>query len=116
MDTTEQVIQKVNVSGKGKTQQQAFASALNGIQKQLITESDVMLRVEPMDIEVLVARKAEFTERFLFFFLPRKNTTFEVELLVTVKITRVKLENIPFIEEKVDNPQQINIPFLSKHI
>lgn len=43
----------VRVTGQGDTKQKAIADALNSIQKTvLINSTDIILRIEPKDVEV----------------------------------------------------------------
>ena len=41
----------VTVEGKGDSKQHAFASALGNIQKKMMQESEVILRIEPVEVE-----------------------------------------------------------------
>lgn len=45
----------VTVEGKGDSKQHAFASALGNIQKKMMQESEVILRIEPVEVEVIKA-------------------------------------------------------------
>ncbi|MBV7390671.1 DUF4312 family protein [Enterococcus alishanensis] len=107
---------KVIVNGKGDSKQHAFAAALGEIQQKLMQESEVLLRVEPLEVEVLAATEQTFTERFLFFFFPRKRTNYQVQLAVTVEVSEIDLTLVPFMQEKIADPEGINLPFVSKKI
>lgn len=88
---------KVQVSGQGKTKNEAFSSALNQIQKTILKQHDqLILRIEPVDIEVLKSEYNEKTERFLFLFFPRVKTNYFVSLEVTVDVTLFSLEDVDF--------------------
>lgn len=114
MSVQKTIQQKVVVSGKGDSKQHAFAAALGEIQKKLVKQSEVLLRVEPMEVEVLMAVEKSYTERFLFFFFPRQRTSYEVELSVTVSITELDLAEIPFTRLDVEDPNGISLPFVTK--
>ncbi|MGL5525814.1 MAG: DUF4312 family protein, partial [Aeromonas veronii] len=57
---------RVTVSGKGTTHQQAFASALSQVQPTLLKDNQqVLLRIEPVDVQVLKAEESVRVEKFL---------------------------------------------------
>ena len=41
----------VTVEGEGDSKQHAFASALGQIQKKMMQESEVILRIEPIEVD-----------------------------------------------------------------
>ncbi|MWN06626.1 MULTISPECIES: DUF4312 family protein [unclassified Gilliamella] len=87
----------VRVKGHGNAKQQAFAIALSQVQKQVLKNTNnIMLRIEPIDIQVVSAIEKTTIERFLFVFLPRKKTFYEITLDVSVNVTFVDLSDIEF--------------------
>jgi uncharacterized protein (TIGR03578 family) len=87
---------RITVNGKGATRQQAFAAALSQVQPSLLKESPkVMLRIEPLEVEVLEAESVR-VEKFLFFFLPRQRHEFRVRLAITVKVTSLDVDKVDF--------------------
>lgn len=108
--------QKVIVSGKGETKQHAFASALAEIQNKLMASAKVLLRIEPVNVEVLKAIENKYTERFLFFFFPRQRVNYEVELSVTVTVTEIRLADVPFTQHLTEDPNGIVLPFVTKKV
>lgn len=106
----------VTVEGKGDSKQHAFASALGEIQKKMMQESEVILRIEPLEVEVVKAIEKTYKERFLFFFFPRIRTSYHVELAVTVSVTTLKVDEVTFTQEMTGDPDGIKIPILSKKI
>lgn len=104
--------QVIQVEGTGKEKNLAFANALNQIHNRVLKEkNDVVVRIEPLDITILKAEQETFTERFLFFFLPRTRADYRVLLDVTVEITLIEMETVPFIEKKVSDPNGLPLPF-----
>ncbi|WP_323058836.1 DUF4312 family protein [Aeromonas hydrophila] len=88
---------QVMVSGKGPTRQQAFAAALSQVQPTLLKDNPrVMLRIEPLEVQVLKAEESVRVEKFLFFFLPRQRSEFRVQLAITVKVTSLDAEQVTF--------------------
>jgi uncharacterized protein (TIGR03578 family) len=88
---------QVIVNGKGATRQQAFASALSQVQPALLKDNPrVMLRIEPVEVQVLKAEESVRVEKFLFFFLPRQRREFRVQLEITVKVTSLDADKVAF--------------------
>ncbi|MDQ8216523.1 DUF4312 family protein [Enterococcus faecium] len=116
MSVQKTIQQKVTVSGKGETKQHAFASALAEIQNKIMEQSNVLLRIEPVNVDILKAVENKYTERFLFFFFPRQRISYEVELSVTVAVTEIKLADISFSQQMIEDPNGIAIPFVTKKI
>lgn len=117
MSVTKKSIQKVLVSGKGDKKVSAFSSALNEVSKKVLKESsEVLLRIEPKAVTVISAEEQLFTERFLFFFFPRKRTVYNVQLEVEVEIQSIGMEQVVFEKSEQGVSEGIAIPFLSKRI
>ncbi|MFC6182083.1 DUF4312 family protein [Lactiplantibacillus daowaiensis] len=89
--------QTVQVSGQGETKQKAFASALSQIQKQIVADTaQVTLQIQPLTVTPIDLTATTYTERFLFLFFPRKRTTFNVTLAVTVQLNTIALPSLDF--------------------
>lgn len=107
--------QIIQVEGIGKEKNLAFANALNQIHNRVLKEkSDVIVRIEPLDIQIVKAEQETFTERFLFFFLPRTSVDYRVLLDVEVEITLIEMETVAFVEKRVTDPNGLPIPFGKK--
>ncbi|WP_421237345.1 DUF4312 family protein [Aeromonas jandaei] len=90
---------KVTVSGKGTSRQQAFASALSQVQPTLLKDNQqVLLRIEPVDVQVLKAEESVRVEKFLFFFLPRQRREYRVQLEITVQVTSLDVARVTFTQ------------------
>ncbi|MFQ2125395.1 DUF4312 family protein [Aeromonas jandaei] len=90
---------KVTVSGKGTTRQQAFTSALSQVQPTLLKDNQqVLLRIEPVDVQVLKAEESVRVEKFLFFFLPRQRREYRVQLEITVQVTSLDVARVTFTQ------------------
>lgn len=91
---------KVTVSGKGTSRQQAFASALSQVQPTLLKDNQqVLLRIEPVDVQVLRAEESVRVEKFLFFFLPRQRREYRVQLEIKVQVTSLDVARVTFTQE-----------------
>lgn len=88
---------RVTVNGKGATRQQAFAAALSQVQStQLKDNPRVLLRIEPVEVEVIEAEESVRVEKFLFFFLPRQRHEYRVRLAITVRVTSLDTDKVTF--------------------
>lgn len=89
----------VEVSGQGATKQSAFSDAIAKVQRKIMEGSeDVFLQITPLNIEELSATKETYTEKFLFFFLPREKVRYAVKLLIHVEMTVVSMDKVTFVE------------------
>ncbi|MEN3930171.1 DUF4312 family protein [Microvirga sp. W0021] len=87
----------VRVKGRGATRAQAFADALNGVQRAVMNDGvKVLLRIEPQNVEVVQAEEVQIKERFLFLFLPRIRSKFSVTLDVVVNVTGIDADAVQF--------------------
>ncbi|MBS4688014.1 DUF4312 family protein [Aeromonas sobria] len=90
---------QVIVNGKGATRQQAFAAALSQVQSSLLKDNPlVMLRIEPLEVQVLKAEESVRVEKFLFFFLPRQRREYRVELEIKVQVTSLDVAKVTFTQ------------------
>ncbi|MFU1545280.1 DUF4312 family protein [Aeromonas veronii] len=90
---------QVMVSGKGPTRQQAFAAALSQVQPTLLKDNQqVLLRIEPVDVQVLKAEESVRVEKFLFFFLPRQRREYRVQLEIKVQVTSLDVAKVTFTQ------------------
>ncbi|MEI2266016.1 DUF4312 family protein [Erwinia sp. CGal63] len=94
----EQFTTTVNVSGKGDSKEKAFADALSRVQNTLLkTTGKVLLRIEPQEVRVVLARESVRKERFLFFFLARERRSYSIELEITVSVSAIDVDKIDFL-------------------
>lgn len=89
--------QTVRVTGKGETQQKAFANALSQIQKRVVqNEAYVTLQITPLKVKPVSLNVETYKERFLFLFFPRVRTTYVVTIDVDVAVNAIELATVPF--------------------
>lgn len=112
---TEEKIQTLRLVGTGKNKQQAFASAFSQIQKDLVKdESKVKVRIEPVEVSLVSALQESYTEKFLFFFFPRKRVNYSVTIDVKVKVTDIDISALDFEAKTLPSPDKINLPHFGK--
>lgn len=89
----------IRIEGKGASKELAMANAFNKIQKDVMQKyGKIMLRIEPLDVCVITADAITYTEKFLFFFFPRKRTNYAITLDVTIEMSYIDQEEIAFKE------------------
>lgn len=87
----------IQVKGTGDSKQKAFATALNQVQKEVLKNtSNIILRIEPLDVQIVSAYEKVTTERFLFVFLPRKKEFYEITIDVSVDVSFIDLSTVEF--------------------
>ncbi|MCW7761624.1 DUF4312 family protein [Photorhabdus luminescens] len=87
----------VRVNGQGDTKQQAIADALNSVQRKVLKETNnIILRIEPQNVEIVSAAIKVINEKFLFFFFPRKREFYSVILDVALDVTLLNIQEIHF--------------------
>lgn len=90
---TEQKEISVKIEGSGNTKEQALDAAFASLKKQI---GGTLLRIQPLEVEVLKAVEKQFTERFLMLFFPRVRKTYYLQLLVRVQIVSFCMDNLEF--------------------
>ena len=91
----------VRVQGTGNSRARAFAAALSSIQREILkSNNNMILRLEPLNVEVVSATEKITTEKFLFFFLPREKALCTVILDVTVDVCFVDMGKVSFTSIK----------------
>jgi uncharacterized protein (TIGR03578 family) len=91
----------VRIEGKGQSKDHALANALGKIQKKVNAElKGMIIRIEPMKIDIIEATEETYTERFLFFFFPRKRSEFKLVMDVEVDLFLLETDKINFIQKK----------------
>lgn len=89
---------KVRVEGKGDSKEKALNVALGNIQKKIMNEYDgnMIIRIEPLNIDIVEAIETSYIERFLFIFLPRERSKYVVKLDVEVNLSLLAVEEVHF--------------------
>jgi len=116
-EVNDYTLKTVRVSGEGETKQQAFASALSNIRKQIIQDQgQVTLQIVPKKVRVQNAERISYQEKFLFFFFKRTRVNYQITLDIDVELNNVDLTNVAFVNEEIPSPDHINLPDFTKLI
>jgi uncharacterized protein (TIGR03578 family) len=95
------IVRKVRIEGKGQSKEHTIANALGKIQKTVNAEySGMIIRIEPINIEIIEALEETYTERFLLFLLPRKRSEFKLVMDIEVDMFLLETDNIDFRVKK----------------
>ncbi len=75
------------VSGRGNTRIQAFQKAFSKMRKEMNDLNlGYIIHAQPLDVKIENEMEVKYTEKFMFFFLPREKSTFEISLNIKVNI------------------------------
>lgn len=97
------IVYKVRVEGKGQSKEHTIANALGKIPKKVSAEfNGMVIRIEPINIEMIEAIEETYTERFLLFFFPRKRSQFKIVMDIDVYLFLLETEKIHFKEKRRD--------------
>ncbi|WP_125566495.1 DUF4312 family protein [Companilactobacillus insicii] len=114
MENSQKIANEViQVSGTGQTKQEAVADGLSKISKIVRKKNEITVQITPVSIEIDEAECKEYKEHFLFVFLPRKRTIYNVSMSIKVEIKYMDLSEIVFTEKQIKDPNGIRLPKLS---
>ncbi|WP_125589069.1 DUF4312 family protein [Companilactobacillus jidongensis] len=105
--------EEIQVSGTGQTKQEAVADGLSKISKIVRKKNEITVQITPVSIEIDEAECKEYKEHFLFVFLPRKRTIYNVSMSISVEIKYMDLSEIDFTEKQIKDPNGVRLPKLS---
>lgn len=90
----------LTLSGAAETKEGAFNKVFAQIKPQIAREiNELVVRIEPKDLEVLSAEEICYTERFMGLFFPRTRRRYEVQVRLTVRLGLVELSKLQFVEK-----------------
>lgn len=93
--------QVLTLTGRGDSKQKAFQQIFAQVKMAVAKNNpDILLRIEPMDVEVVTAKSVRYTDRFFGLFLPREKVRYELTVKVKVNVRTVCLAEIEFTEEE----------------
>jgi uncharacterized protein (TIGR03578 family) len=78
----------IYVHGKGSSKKHAVSHALAKIQSEVMQKykDHMIIRIEPLDVQISKIEEEKYTEKFLFLFLKREKSNVKVVLDVTVSL------------------------------
>ncbi|APX71820.1 DUF4312 family protein [Companilactobacillus allii] len=114
MDNSQKITNEIiQVSGMGQDKQEAVADGLSKISKIVRKKNEITVQITPLSIEIDKAECKEYTERFLFIFLPRKRSIYNVSMSIKIEIKYMDLSEIDFTEKQIKDPNGVRLPGLN---
>lgn len=104
MDVQAKTTKHMIVTGSGRSKQDSIADALSKVSKIDNNSDKLAIQMQPININVISAEQQTYKEHFLYFFLPRDRTTYNVKLDVEVEVKYMDLKKINFSEEAISDP------------
>lgn len=88
---------KLSLSGTGESKERAFNDVFSQI-KPLVakTFSNIILQIEPQEVEVVSAIATSYTEKFLGILFPRKRIRYDIVVNITVQLRMIDTTEIQF--------------------
>ena len=95
----------VRIEGKGDSKEKALSIALGNIQKKIMKDykGNMIIRIEPVNVNVIEAKETSYIERFFFFFFPRQRSKYSVVLDVEINLFLLDVEGIKFEKNEQGN-------------
>lgn len=83
------------ISARGKTEEEAVGKIFTILKKTVTSDiSDmkgIVIKIEPVNVYEVKKNINEYTETFLWFFMPRKKQEIDLELKIVVNVKYVKI-------------------------
>lgn len=92
--------QTLRISGSGDTKEGAFNKIFSQIKHVVARQTnDLVVRIEPVGLEVISATETVGQERLFGLFFPRKRTRYDITVDMQVRLGVVHVENISFQQQ-----------------
>ncbi|AIF52751.1 DUF4312 family protein [Pelosinus sp. UFO1] len=87
----------LSLRGTGESKERAFNDVFSQI-KPLVakTFSNIVLQIEPQEVEVVSAIETSYTEKFLGILFPRKRIRYDIAVNITVRLRMIDMTEIQF--------------------
>jgi uncharacterized protein (TIGR03578 family) len=66
-------------------------------------DHQIIIRLEPLSVNVIQAKEISYTEYFLFFFFPRKRTKYQYVLNIMVRVSLLNVAGIQHEQQIQEN-------------
>ena len=86
--TTREVI----LESSGNSKKKIYSNIFQNLRQEVFDDiSGIILKIEPEEVYKLKEEKNEYTEKFLWLFMPRKKVEYKVKLKIVVSIKYIQL-------------------------
>lgn len=90
-------IESLRLTGSGDTKEGAFNKIFGQIKHVVARQtSDLVVRIEPVRIEVVSSTESMYKERLFGLFFPRTRTRYDITVDIQVRLGVVDVASIPF--------------------
>ena len=91
----------LSLCGTGESKERAFNDVFSQI-KPLVakTFSNIILQIEPQEVEVISAIETSYTEKFLGILFPREKKRYDIAVIITVQLRMIDTSQIQFEHRK----------------
>ena len=80
------------IKAKGKNEEEVIGKIFTILKKTVTSDSEgIVIKLEPVNVYEISKKTEEYTETFLWFFMPRKKQEIEIELKIVVSVKYVKI-------------------------
>lgn len=80
------------ISAKGKTEEETIGKIFTILKKTVTSDIEgIVIKIEPVNVYEVNKNVKEYTETFLWLFMPRKKQEVELELKIEVNVKYVKI-------------------------
>lgn len=90
----------LRLSGRAETKEGAFNKIFGQIKQMVARQtSDLVVRIEPVAVEVVTATQTIQKERLFGLFFPRTRTNYDITVDIQVRLGVVEIETIRFQQQ-----------------
>ncbi|MCP1226389.1 DUF4312 family protein [Sebaldella sp. S0638] len=80
------------IKAKGKNEEEVIGKIFTILKKTVTSDIEgIVIKLEPVNVYEISKTVDEYTETFLWFFMPRKKQEIEIELKIVVSVKYVKI-------------------------
>lgn len=92
-----EMTQTLRLTGTADTKEGAFNKIFGQIKHVVARQtSDLVVRIEPVAVEIVQAKESIYKERLFGLFFPRTRTKYDITVDIQVRLGIVDVANIPF--------------------
>ena len=80
------------IKAKRKNEEEVIGKIFTILKKTVTSDIEgIVIKLEPVNVYEISKKTEEYTETFLWFFMPRKKQEIEIELKIVVSVKYVKI-------------------------
>ena len=80
------------IKAKGRSKEEVIGKIFTILKKTVTSDIDgIVIKLEPVNVYEVSQKVEEYTETFLWFFMPRTKQEIEIELKIVVSVKYVKI-------------------------